>query len=85
MSSLRRSWTSPRPKLEQHLMGVASYNAGVGSIIRAQTLCAVGPVTAALFFSQIAPCLPRVTGNNAKETITYVARIQQWRKELEGF
>lgn len=75
MAKLRRSWTSPRPKIEQHILGVAAYNSGLGNIIKAQTLCTVGPVTTALFFSQIAPCLPRVTGNNAKETITYVARI----------
>lgn len=77
MARMRRGWRSPRPKLEQHFLGVASYNAGTGNILRAQTRCG-----GALLWEDIAPCLPLVTGQNAAETVTYVERIQRWRVDL---
>jgi len=86
MGKLRRSWTAPRPKLEQHFLGLASYNAGTGNIVKAQKLCG-----GALYFATpsritektIAMCLPQVTGSLAQQTIDYVAKIQDWRKQLE--
>ncbi|GGG30859.1 hypothetical protein GCM10010964_18470 [Caldovatus sediminis] len=78
MAKLRRAWSAPRPQGERHTLAQASYNAGLGSILRAQSLCAGGRDWPA-----IAPCLPRVTGErNARETATYVARIAHWRRLL---
>lgn len=79
MRKLRRSWKSPRPELERHLLGAASYNAGAGNVIRAQAACG-----GARDWAEISPCLRSVTGNSAAETITYVDRIQVWRRQLEG-
>lgn len=79
MRKLRRSWSSPRPESERHLLGVASYNAGTGNVIKAQRLCG-----GARDWSMIAPCMPSVTGGFAVETINYVDRIQVWRRRLEG-
>jgi len=56
----------------------ASYNAGAGNIIRAQSLCG-----GALDWTGIAPCLPQVTGHHAHETITYVERIDRWYRSLQ--
>lgn len=77
MARLRRTWSSPRPQAERHLLAQASYNAGPGSIIRAQSLCG-----GALLWVDIAPCLPRVTGRHSAETIGYVAAIARWRARM---
>lgn len=79
MRRLRQGWTAPRPSLERHLLGLASYNAGTGNVVRAQALCA-----GARDFAQIAPCLPAVTGPLASQTVDYVARTQQWYRLLGG-
>lgn len=77
MGKLRRSWTAPRPKLEQHLLGVASYNAGLGNIASAQKLC-----HNAALWAQISPCLKSVTGTLSQQTLDYVSRIEGWRRQL---
>jgi hypothetical protein len=59
-------------------LGLASYNAGVGTVLRAQTLCAD-----ARLWTEIAPCLISVSGRaNARQTIDYVSRIAQIRSRL---
>jgi membrane-bound lytic murein transglycosylase MltF len=77
MAQLRRSWRADRPVLEKHYLGLASYNAGAGNMLKAQMLC-----NGARLFAQIAPCLHDVTGSDAAQTIDYVAKIQQWRRQL---
>lgn len=74
----RRAWraTGRTPK-QRNDLGLGSYNAGLGSLLRAQRLCLDG-----LLWEDIAPCLPQVTGHHARETKTYVARINSYRLDL---
>ena len=71
-----RIWSGRgRSTFDGHQLGLASYNAGPGSIIAAQSRCGD-----ALLWPQIAPCLPAVTGAaNAKQTTDYGIRIGRWR------
>ncbi|MBX3447529.1 MAG: transglycosylase SLT domain-containing protein [Parvibaculaceae bacterium] len=77
MARLRRSWSSPRPQAERHRLAQASYNAGLGNILRAQKLCG-----GARLWDEISPCLPRITGRHSKETIDYVRLIAQHRARM---
>ncbi|WP_211212251.1 transglycosylase SLT domain-containing protein [Kiloniella laminariae] len=79
MKKLRRSWISKRPEEDRHKLAQASYNAGLGNIIKAQRLC--GGV---LLYLEIVACLSQVTGKHSRETITYVERIEIWRAKLKG-
>lgn len=80
MSQLRHTWRSPRPDMDRHHLAEASYNAGTGSIIKAQQRCG-GPA----LYDEIVACLPEITGPKfSRETLTYVQRIDQWWKELEA-
>lgn len=69
MRSLRKGWNGRgRQVIDQHDLAAASYNAGQGSIISAQKQC-----SDALVWTDIAPCLQRITGaKNAQETAGYV-------------
>ncbi|MET1028442.1 MAG: transglycosylase SLT domain-containing protein [Dongiaceae bacterium] len=73
-----RDWPEP----ERHRMAQAAYNAGAGNIRRALRLCAASEATTR--WARVALCLPDVTGAHAAETITYVARIAQWQRLMEG-
>ena len=77
MDRMRRIWKAPRPEHERRKLAQASYNAGAGHIIKAQRHC-----NDASHWQAIAPCLPQVTGHHAKETTTYVQRIQHWYQQL---
>lgn len=77
MARMRATWRAPRPALDRHKLAEASYNAGAGNLIRAQTLCG-----GRALYAEISPCLPQVTGRFAQETLTYVIRIDRWRGEL---
>ena len=77
MGRLRRTWSSPRTELQRHHLALASYNAGAGNILRAQRLCSASN------WPEISPCLAQVTGHFSAETLTYVERIQRWRRDLE--
>lgn len=64
-----------RPLLERWRLGLASYNAGAGNIINAQSACG-----GARDWRDIAPCLHLITGHHAAETRSYVPRIERhWR------
>lgn len=79
MAKLRHVWRKGRPPLERHTLAQASYNAGVGNILKAQTFCG-----GAKLWITIQECLPRVTGTgNARETTAYVKRIDHWWREME--
>lgn len=69
----------PRPGIERWRLGLASYNAGAGHIIAAQSRCG-----GARDWRDISPCLPLITGHNAAETQTYVRRIERWWRELSA-
>lgn len=74
MSRLDRSWNRRgRPDSEVWLLSLASYNAGLGNILKAQGKC--GNV---VNWSDIWPCLYLVTGvDNSLETTRYVSIIPQ--------
>jgi len=79
MAQLRHAWRSPRPEQDRQELAQASYNAGTGSLIRAQARCG-NPA----LYAEIVACLPQVTGPQfSKETTTYVARIAEWWREME--
>lgn len=72
MARLRRNWHAPRPEADRHNLALASYNAGLGNILRAQRHCG-----GAALYAEIITCLPAITGHHAEETQTYIPRI--WR------
>jgi membrane-bound lytic murein transglycosylase MltF len=78
MARLRKGWASPRPQADRHKLAQASYNAGMGHIIKAQRLC-LNPS----LYEEIIACLPSVTGKHSTETITYVKNIDKWWKMME--
>lgn len=73
MAKLRKSWSAPRPDEDRMKLAQASYNAGLGNLLRAQNKCGGRPL-----FAEIIACLPAVTGHHSKETRTYVERIWRW-------
>lgn len=78
MARLRRGWSAPRPSLDRHHLAEASYNAGTGSILKAQAACG-----GATNWPQISPCLALVTGALSQQTLDYITRIDHWREQLE--
>ena len=74
---LLRIWTAPRPAVDRLHLAEASYNAGAGNLIKAQRVCGGPPL-----YADIIVCLPQVTGEHARETITYVERIDIWYRRL---
>jgi soluble lytic murein transglycosylase-like protein len=71
MGNLMRSWKAERPFLDRIKLSQASYNAGIGNVLKAQSYC-----DNARLYDEIIPCLPKVTGKrNSKETIGYVDYI----------
>lgn len=80
MARLRGEWSVPRPAADRHSLAMASYNAGLGNLLKAQRRCG-----GANLYRRIIQCLPSVTGHYAKETRTYVRRIwRYWTAMLVG-
>jgi membrane-bound lytic murein transglycosylase MltF len=76
MESLIKQWSSPRPEIDRYCLALASYNAGLGNILKAQKLAKSDR------YHEIIAQLPKVTGDdNAKQTSDYVSRIMAtWSK-----
>lgn len=72
------TWKSPRPPEDRHNLALASYNAGAGHLIKAQTKCG-GP----RLYKDIIKCLPQVTGRHSTETINYVIFIRRFYADLK--
>jgi len=80
MAKLRRGWRSERPEDDRQKLAQASYNAGFGSLLAAQSSCG-----GKALYAEIVSCLPQVTGDkNAHETTTYVQRIWRWWQMMEA-
>lgn len=77
MKRMVNFWTAPRTAFERLRLAFASYNAGAGNILKAQTLAEGAPL-----WSDISRKLVDVTGHHSKETIIYVRRIEGWYSEL---
>lgn len=73
MRKLRNGWKWKRPLMDRHNLALASYNGGIGNILKAQRAC-----NNAILYEDIIKCLPQITGRHSKETITYIKRIKKW-------
>jgi membrane-bound lytic murein transglycosylase F len=73
MKRMVRFWKAPRKKGERLELAQASYNAGAGNILKAQAACGDKRT-----WRRIKPCLKKITGDHAEETIDYVKRIKAW-------
>jgi soluble lytic murein transglycosylase-like protein len=78
---MARIWSGRSRGIAQaYDLGLASYNAGAGTVLKAQALC-----EDALLWPAIAPCLVQVSGPaNARQTTDYVRRIARWRAMMEA-
>ena len=80
MAYLHAKWHSPRPAIDRVCLTMASYNAGLGSLLNAQKR-----VQGALLYREIIRGLPLVTGKYAQETIGYVRNILSfYAREITG-
>jgi membrane-bound lytic murein transglycosylase F len=78
MAYLYGQWKSPRPEIDRICLALASYNAGLGHILKAQKLA-----DNASLYAPIIAKLPEVTGKHSAETIDYVRKILgYWCKEI---
>ena len=73
MRKLRNTWSWKRPQSDKQYLALASYNGGIGNLLKAQKLC-----NSEILYADIIKCLPKVTGHHSKETIDYIQRIKQW-------
>ena len=75
----RMAWgTEGRTAFQRNDLGLAAYNGGLGSILKAQRAC-----NEARLWPDIAPCLRSVTGQFSDETLDYVVKINRWYQEME--
>jgi len=78
MRNLRNNFKKERPERDRHSLALASYNAGLGNILKAQQ-----KANNTLLWAPTAKALPMVTGSHAKETTTYVTRIWSYVEQYE--
>jgi soluble lytic murein transglycosylase-like protein len=76
LSKLMSQWTAKRPEPDRHKLSLASYNAGIGNIAKAQRACGNPSGYDAIMF-----CLPFITGAYSKETLDYAPKIYRWGAE----
>lgn len=78
MNRMRNVYKAPRPEYDKHSLAMASYNAGVGNIVKAQKLGG-----GSLSWEPARDALHLVTGHHANETKTYVKRIWNFIENME--
>jgi membrane-bound lytic murein transglycosylase F len=78
LARLRRAWWAPRSEDDRRRLAQASYNCGLGNMLKAQRKAknAVG-------YDAIIAFLPAVTKKRALETIEYVRRIDATFQRLK--
>jgi len=79
MARLSRFWVWDRPATSRLRLATACYNAGCGSVHRAQKKC-----MGARHWKEIQPCLREVTGRHSEETTQYVVRIEGFYRQFTG-
>lgn len=77
MNKLFRSWKVERTSLQKFELALASYNAGLGNILKAQKLSGNQRI-----WNDIKKHLSKVTGSNSKETINYVDLIKGYAVQV---
>ena len=80
--SLWNLWKAERPFFDRINFMFGSYNAGKGSILKAQKVAENKGLNPNLWIS-IEPALPLVTGQRSKETIGYVRKITSIKEVLK--
>lgn len=74
MSTLMKQFKKERPVYDRYSLALASYNAGLGNILKAQMVGGGG-----LMYAPMIKALPKVTGDkHSTETRDYVNRIWQF-------
>lgn len=80
MAHLIGQWYSPRPAIDRYMLAAASYNSGLGDILKAQKVAGM-----AVSYRLIMQALPKVEPDHAGETIDYGKKIlAHWAKEITG-
>lgn len=80
MAHLLGQWKSPRPQIDRYLLAAASYNSGLGDILKAQKAAKM-----ANGYREIMARLPEIEPFHSTETINYGKRIlANWAKEITG-
>jgi membrane-bound lytic murein transglycosylase MltF len=80
MAHLIGQWKSPRPQIDRYLLAAASYNSGLGDILKAQRAAKM-----ANGYREIMARLPEIEPFHSTETINYGRRIlANWAKEITG-
>lgn len=79
MRQLRNQFKKERPERDRHSLALASYNAGLGNILKAQQKGGNS-----LLYAPMAKALPLVTGHHSKETTDYVTRIWSYIQYYEN-
>ena len=79
LATLIKQWSAPRPEIDRYCLALASYNAGLGHVLKAQKLAGGSNAYHAIIAE-----LHRVTGaDDAPETIHYAARIlSAWQRMI---
>ena len=75
MAQLRSSWTAHRSERDRMLLTCASYNAGLGNLLKAQRACQRTDRTECNSWDAIVKHLPTVTGSHAPITQHYAESI----------
>lgn len=70
MEWLISEWGWPRPELDRYCLAMASYNAGLGNILRAQAV-----MKKPSLYHEIIVGLPDVTQHHSRETVDYVKKV----------
>lgn len=80
---LFNNWRSKRPLMDRYKLTFASYNAGLGHILKAQKLCNSRGSSCNLY-DNIILNLKDITGHHHKETEGYVKNIFKYYYRLEN-
>lgn len=78
MKKLRDQFKRERPEYDRHSLALASYNAGLGNILKAQKRTG-----GSLLYQPMIEQLPYITGHHSRETTQYVNRIWMYVREYE--
>ena len=79
LSWIHGQWSPKRTSWQRFELTFASYNAGIGNVLKAQKTC-----NNSMVWKVIKGCLHDVTGkNNSEQTIDYVSKIERWYGELK--